>query len=188
MQELIKTLMEKLTANNIFHVLLPGAAFSCLLPKLTHFSLLSADVTWLEQFFIWYFVGMIIGRVGSLFVSPLLRKIGYVLFSDYNDYIAATEAKPIIASLSETGKLYRTLIALFLSLAVMMLYDILFFPTAAVSVSDSIRRFLLLGAITVLFIKSYKKQSKYINLRIAQYKESTRSPRLKLQYKQPSRK
>ena len=51
------------------------------------------------------------------------EKKPYLEFAPYNKYIEASENEPFIATLSETNNVYRTIIALFILVIVVKLYD-----------------------------------------------------------------
>lgn len=134
MEEIIKSISEKISSYNIFNNLFPGIIFCSVLTKTTRFCFTSESI--IEQLFIWYFTGMIISRIGSVFVESSLKKIKfrkkpYLVFADYKEYITASEAKPFIATLSETNNTYRTIIALLFSMGLVYLYDLFVFEWIA---------------------------------------------------------
>lgn len=76
----------------------------------------------------WYFIGMVISRIGSIFVEDTLKKIKikgkpYLVFADYKQYTTASEANPFIATLSETNNTYRTTISLLICIGAFYFYD-----------------------------------------------------------------
>ena len=134
MEEIIKSISEKISSYNIFNNLFPGIIFCSVLTKATRFCFTSESI--IEQLFIWYFTGMIISRIGSVFVESSLKKIKfrkkpYLVFADYKEYITASEAKPFIATLSETNNTYRTIIALLFSMGLVYLHDLFVFDWIA---------------------------------------------------------
>ena len=134
MEEIIKSISEKISSYNIFSNLFPGIIFCSVLTKATRFCFTSESI--IEQLFIWYFTGMIISRIGSVFVESSLKKIKfrkkpYLVFADYKEYITASEAKPFIATLSETNNTYRTIIALLFSMGLVYLHDLFVFEWIA---------------------------------------------------------
>ena len=77
--------LDKLSSYNLLNNLLPGAV-SCFLMKLYwDKNILSSDV--IESIFIYYFIGLVISRVGSVIVEPICRKCKWVKFADYDQYI-----------------------------------------------------------------------------------------------------
>ena len=66
-----------------------------------------------------YEIGLVINRVGSVVIEPVLKKIKLIPFND--DYVLFNEKKkeyPIMSTLSREFALSRTSIALFLALAI----------------------------------------------------------------------
>jgi hypothetical protein len=60
----VNDLLNKLSTYNVFNYLVPGALFAVFAGQLTHYSFLQRDVV--IGVFIYYFVGMVVSRVGSL--------------------------------------------------------------------------------------------------------------------------
>ena len=73
MEDIVKSISSKISSYNIFNNLLPGIIFCVTITKLTRFSMVVDGI--LEQLFIWYFFGIVISRIGSVFVEWLLKKI-----------------------------------------------------------------------------------------------------------------
>jgi len=174
MEEIIKSISDRISSYNIFNNLFPGIIFCSVLTKATRFSFSTDNI--LEQLFIWYFTGMIISRIGSIFVESTLKKIKfkkkpYLVFADYKHYIAASEAKPFIATLSETNNTYRTIIALLISLGVVYLYDIFFFDWIAekCAIGNKLVVVIVGALLIILFVKSYKKQTDYVRQQVEKY-------------------
>ena len=67
----MKDLLDKLSSYNLFNYLFPGVLFAAFGDRLTSYSLLIDDI--MIGFFIYYFIGLVISRLGSLFLEPLLR-------------------------------------------------------------------------------------------------------------------
>ena len=66
-------LIEKISSYNIFNNLLPGIIFCYIVEKTTRLIFQTGEV-W-EKFFIYYFAGMIINRIGSILVEPMLKSL-----------------------------------------------------------------------------------------------------------------
>lgn len=82
---MIKELSEKISSYNLFNNLLPGILFVFIITELTDFDLI-LDNNFIGAFF-YYFVGMIISRLGSLITEPFLKWMKFVKFTDYKDYL-----------------------------------------------------------------------------------------------------
>lgn len=157
----MKELLDKLSSYNIFNYLLPGVLFSVLASKMTELELIQKDIV--VGVFVYYFVGLIISRFGSLIIEPLLRKTKFLKFADYKDFIQASAKDGKIEILSEANNMYRTFIATFLLLGLMKLYFLLATKWAfLIDWSDWILVILIIG----MFLFSYRKQTNYITKRI----------------------
>lgn len=174
MGEDTKTIVEKISSYNIFTNLFPGAVFCYIVNKITRFTISSDNL--IEQLFIWYFAGMVISRIGSIYIERALKNIKikenpYIIFANYKEYCAASEAKPSIAILSEVNNTYRTMISLLLILVIVYCYDRFVFDwiTSFVSVWDEIIYIGLIFIVILLFVKSYKKQTDYVRKQVEKY-------------------
>ena len=97
---------EKISSYNIFNNLLPGALFIYFLEKSFQISLSGTDIV--KSLVLYYFIGLIISRVGSIFVEPLLKLFRLVRFRPYTDYISACKIDQKIELLQEIANMYRT--------------------------------------------------------------------------------
>jgi len=157
----MKDLLDKLSSYNIFNYLLPGVIFVVLAEGLTAFHFIQKDIV-LGVFF-YYFIGLIISRLGSIVIEPLLKGTKFIKFSPYEDFVSASKKDEKLNILSEVNNMYRTFCSLFSSLILLMAYERLLnrFP----SVGEWNAAVLVLGLLG-LFCFSYKKQTQYITKRI----------------------
>jgi hypothetical protein len=157
----IKDLFDKLSSYNIFNYLLPGAAFCMIAERLTELKFVQEDL--LNAFFVYYLIGMIISRIGSTIIEPVLKKIKFVKFSDYGKYIDKSKEDPLLATLSEQNNTYRTLLSMFILLLIVDNINALQgkFPWL-----DNNMPSLALSSMVVLLAFSYRKQTNFITNRI----------------------
>jgi hypothetical protein len=163
----MKELLDKISSYNLFNYLLPGVIFVGIIKHLT-----SMDLVMENNFigaFLYYFIGLIISRIGSLIIEPILKKWKIVNFSDYGDFISASKEDEKIALFSEVNNTYRTLISLSLILSLTILYDQLIVPLNIPIVWTSS---VLSVCLILLFTFSYKKQTGFINKRIEKFKNT----------------
>ncbi len=157
----MKDLIEKLSTYNLFNYLFPGIVFAVILNATTQYSLLQENL--ILGFFVYYFVGLIISRFGSLVIEPLLKKLSFLKFSNYNDFVAASKKDGKIELLSEVNNMYRTICSLLILLIVLKLYE-------QIEIHFSILRdwdaYILILLLLSMFLFSYKKQTNYITKRI----------------------
>ena len=105
----MKDLLDKLSSYNIFNYLLPGVLFAVFIDELTPLRIVQKDIV--VGVFVYYFLGSIVSRIGSLIVEPLLREIGFVAFTKYEDFVRASKVDEKIEVLSEANNMYRTICA-----------------------------------------------------------------------------
>lgn len=154
-------LLSKISSYNIFNYLLPGIVFSVLACWVMHRSLPQENV--LTGAFLYYFVGLVVSRFGSLIIEPLLKASSFVHFAPYRDFVAASKKDDQLAVLSEVNNTYRTFCAVFSLLLLVKVY-MLFearFPTLKDWGAPVIAILLL-----ALFLFSYRKQTAYVTKRI----------------------
>ena len=153
--------MEKLSSYNILNNLFPGAVYCFLMKFICSFDFISDNI--ISDILIFYFVGMIIRRLGSVVIEPLYKKIRIVSFADYPKYIEAEKKDDQVAILSETNNTYRTMVAL----CVIVLISILtIFIFNLFGWNKKIMVYITIGMLVILFSLSYRKQTKYIKARV----------------------
>lgn len=157
----MKDILQKLSTYNIFNYLLPGIVFVALLRQYTSFDLIVDEL--LIGAFLYYFIGMIISRIGSIVIEPILRKSGIVKFSDYPKFVSASKKDDKIELFSEINNTYRTFISMLLILLFIVVYENIVF---LMDLNDTLKSIIGLVFLTILFLLSYRKQTQYINKRI----------------------
>ena len=80
--------MEKLSSYNILNNLFPGAVYCFLMKFICSVDFISDNI--ISDILIYYFVGMIISRLGSVVIEPLYKKIRIVSFADYPKSVSST--------------------------------------------------------------------------------------------------
>jgi hypothetical protein len=140
---------------------LPGILFAVLASEATHYSFLQRDIV--LALFLYYFIGLVVSRVGSLVIEPLLKKSGFLKFADYKDFVTASKTDQKIELLSEVNNTYRTLCSLFGLLLLLKAYDKVEARFPALKQWDAVALVMLL---LVMFLFAYKKQTGYITQRI----------------------
>ena len=66
----MKELLDKISSYNLFNYLLPGILFVCISKQFTDYDFIQ-DNDFIGAF-LYYFIGMVISRFGSLCLSPLI--------------------------------------------------------------------------------------------------------------------
>jgi hypothetical protein len=157
----MKELLDKLSSYNIFNYLLPGVLFVVLLDKFTTYSFVQENL--LVGAFVYYFVGLVVSRFGSLVIEPLLKKTSFVTFTDYADFVSASKKDAKIDVLSEVNNTYRTLCSMFVLLLLILGYQ---FLQAAFPALGSWNSYIFVVLLLIMFLLSYKKQTEYVKKRV----------------------
>lgn len=157
----MKEILDKISSYNLFNHLFPGALFAYILKIITTYNIIQDNV--LIGLLLYYFIGLVISRVGSLVVEPILKKLSFVVFADYKKFVATAKHDPKIEILLETNNTYRTLCSLFVIVILFKLYNTI--ELKYVVISDY-SVYALIVVLLIIFLLSYKKQTEYITKRI----------------------
>jgi hypothetical protein len=157
----MKDLLEKISSYNLFTYFLPGTLFVFIAKKFIGYDFIQENV--LLGAFLYYFIGMVISRIGSLFIDPILNKISFLKFADYKDFIAAEKKDSKIELLSEVNNTYRSISALFICLLILNGYN---YFKANLRIPDKVSVLICVILVLIIFLLSYRKQTGYITKRI----------------------
>jgi hypothetical protein len=94
-----------------------------------------------------------------LFIEWFLKKIKFVKYCDHKDYATAEKQDRKVKLLQEINNMYRTLISMGLLLLILKLYE---FLSTKFLFSNTVTDIVLLVFILILFLLSYRKQTKYV--------------------------
>ena len=162
----MKAILEKLSSYNIFNYLLPGLLFVGLGEKLTSFSLIQRN--WIFGIFLYYFTGLVISRIGSLVVEPILKWIKFVRFADYKDYVEASKSDSKIEVLSEQNNMFRTLCSMSIMLIGLKIGEKI---KDAFPWGTDVNGFIVMVSFLIIFLFSYRKQTQYVVQRVRNAQE-----------------
>ena len=168
METFLKLITEKISSYDLFNNLYPGVIFCYLLKLMFNTNILSDDL--FENLVIFYFVGMVLSRIGSVIIEPLMKKIKInniplLRYVAYSDYDRARTEKPLLPIFVEANNTYRTLLSCFVCAFVyktfvfindvLINFNFLFFQNN--------KDWFILIFFIWLFAKSFVKQSGYIS-------------------------
>jgi len=153
--------LDKLTSYNLFNYLLPGVVFAVCASGLTGINFIQEDLV--VGAFFYYFLGVVISRIGSLFIEPVLKWIKFIRFESYEDYLSASKKDDQISVLLEANNMYRTLLSTFICLLTFKAYLVL---EGLIWKNLAINGWTAVFALALLFLFSYRKQTKFIASRI----------------------
>lgn len=157
----MKDIIDKISSYNLFNYLFPGVVFVVMADAITGYSFVQQDVV--LGFFLYYFIGLVVSRIGSLVVQPLLERTSFLKCAEYKDYVSATKKDEKVELLSEVNNTYRTLCACFGLLVLLKLVEIL---GRKFSIPQGWELFILVVILLVIFLFSYKKQTAYVKKRV----------------------
>lgn len=157
----MKDLLDKLSSYNIINYLLPGIVFVALCESLTTFSFVQKDIV--LGAFLYYFIGLVISRIGSLIIEPSFKYIKLVQYAKYENFVTASNEDNKLEVLSEVNNMYRTFCSLFLVISLIKIYEKIssYFPGLSIWNTEILIVFFL-----ILFCLSYRKQTEYITKRV----------------------
>lgn len=157
----MKELLDKISSYNLFNYLFPGIVFAIILKWVTSYSLLQDNI--ILGLFVYYFIGLVISRFGSIVIEPCLRKISFLEFADYKEFVAASNKDDKIELFSEVNNMYRTLCSVFVLLILIKAYK--HFEMQWILLAN-LRFYILTIILLLLFLFSYRKQTQYVVKRI----------------------
>ena len=157
----MKELLSKLSSYNLFNYLFPGVISVLMLKEFAGYDVVQESLVF--GAFLYYFVGMVVSRFGSLVIEPILTKSSFVKFADYASFVIASSKDEKVDMFSEINNMYRTLI----SAIVLVIGGRVYHELAdLLNISKTFSMSLLLIALILLFVLSYRKQTKYVVKRV----------------------
>lgn len=157
----MKEFLDKISSYNLFNYLLPGILFVCISKYFTDYNFIQEND--FIGAFLYYFIGMVISRFGSLFVEPILKKISFLKFTDYKNFVAASKKDDKIELFSEVNNTYRTITAMFIILLLIKAYNHF---QVLWDIPEKTTYLIVVILILLMFLFSYRKQTNYITKRI----------------------
>ena len=162
----MEKILEQIGTYNLFNYLLPGILFVYICKVANIIDLFQKDI--ITGVFIYYFIGMIISRIGSLFIEGVIKKVFKIKFAEYNNYLDAQKEDDKINLFIEINNTYRTIIAIPVTVGftavIVQLHNYFKIEAWVIIV-------FVLIMISLLFSFSYKKQSQYIVKRVLKIKD-----------------
>ena len=166
MEEILAQIVEKISSYNIVNNLYPGILFVYVLKIMFGTNLLLNN--WFENLIVFYFVGMVLSRIGSIIIEPVMKKINIIKYAPYQDYVKASSIDPLVDTLSETNNTYRTLLSTFICVFMYKLgasINEICLKNEITFLQEN-RDWILLALLILLFVFSYVKQTSYVRKRV----------------------
>ena len=108
----MEAILSLLSTYELFNNIFPGIIFSYIL-SLQNYNIIPNKIDVYEKLFLYYFIGLIISRIGSLFLEPLFKKLKIIKFADYSEFLKVEEKDNKIAIYVRVNNMYRSLIIVF---------------------------------------------------------------------------
>lgn len=155
-------LLSKLSSYNLFNNLLPGILFVVLLNYFTEYKIKQDNI--LLAGFLYYFIGLTISRISSVIIEPLLKKIKFIKFRDYEKFVEAYRKDSKLDVLVETSNKFRVLFTTTLLIISTKFFH--FLDLRFLNMNIEVQKYLLIIGISLIYLFAYRKQTKYITKRI----------------------
>lgn len=117
-------LVNKISSYHIFNYLVPGVIFAYFFDNYFSWGIELIQPNLLVAFFVYYFLGATINRVGSVVLLNIMVKIFKIKQAPYSDYLEAEKKDQKITILSEINNMYRSFFSLFFILLVLSIIKI----------------------------------------------------------------
>lgn len=162
--EILKLLIDKLSQYNFLTNILPGTVLCIILKYLVGYDLIPDDSY--QAGIVFYFVGMVNSRVGSLVIEPLLKAISWVKFAPYPEFLKAEKEDAKLTILSQENNVFRSYISVMFVSLICYVYKNNSLDWRILS-SDA--PLVLIIALLVLFLFAYKKQTSFVRKRVENF-------------------
>lgn len=146
-------IIEKIEIYHFINYLLPGTIFVAIFNKICGNEFIASNV--IIAVIEYYFVGLILSRIGSVILQPIFKKVKLIKYADYNKYIDTSKSDNKLEILQREANQYRTYIATFVVLTAVQAYICFINKNFSVLL-------IVFVSLVILFILSYKKQIKFI--------------------------
>ena len=157
----MKDIFDKISSYNLFNYLLPGILFVVIANSFIPHSFIQEDIV--IGFFVYYFIGLVISRFGSLVIEPILKRISFLKFADHKDFIYASKKDPQINIFSKENNMYRTFCSMFVLLILLKLYH---FISLKFPILEWYGAYFLIILLLLIFLFAYRNQTQYIAKRV----------------------
>lgn len=157
----MRAFVEKLGSYQIITNLFPGIFFGIGLKIFLEITLPVHGTC--EEIVVYYFMGVVINRVSSLIIKPVLKRCKFITETNYAEYIKASKKDSKIDVLSEMNNYFRALLT---SSLLLLAVQILRLSVCKIEWVYLNRKWLLMVLSSLLFLFAYKKQTKIICKRV----------------------
>ena len=159
--ETITKLLDKISAYQVVNYLIPGSVLCVLLKHVVGYDIIAFSM--MENVIICYFVGLVNSRLGSLILSPILKKCRVVQETPYDDFVRAEKFDAKITELSDINNVFRSFASAMLLLLIS--YGIKYIEVIEKFIISNFNWIAILSLL-ILFVFSIRKQAKFVKDRV----------------------
>lgn len=167
MMEVVKLLIDKLSQYNFVTNIIPGTILCFIIKYMVGYDLFVTE-EWYQMGIIFYFVGIVNNRFGSLVIEWAMKKTKIVKFAKYELFVKAEKNDSKITTLSMENNVFRSYIAVCTLSFMTSLFKVI---ADNVNWVNECKTQFLLFALLILFVLSYRKQTTYVRKRVDANKE-----------------
>lgn len=154
--------LEKISKYHILVNLIPGLVFLYVVDLLGIYDINTDNL--IQDFFVGYFVGMTLSRIGSVMIEPIFKRLKIVIYAPYQDYLQAASIDTKIPDLLEDNNMYRTFVA---ALVIIVLLEVAHqIPIVNSFLHTSWAKVVSIVLLLILYVLAYSKQTSYIRKRV----------------------
>lgn len=162
--EILKLVIDKLSQYNFLTNILPGTVLCIILKYLVGYDLIPDD--YYQAGIVFYFVGMVTSRLGSLIVEPLLKAILWVKYAPYSDFLQAEKEDSKITLLSQENNVFRSYITVMFISAIIYMYKNYSLDWRCLMRDEPL---VLIISLLVIFLFAYRKQTSFVRKRVENF-------------------
>lgn len=162
--EILKIIIDKLSQYNFLTNILPGTVLCIILKYLVGYDLIPND--YYQAGIVFYFVGMVNSRVGSLVIEPILKAISWVKFAPYSEFLRAEKEDAKLTILSQENNVFRSYISLMFISILGYIYKNCSLDLRLSLNNESL---VIIVILFVLFLFAYKKQTSFVRKRVENF-------------------
>lgn len=160
--------LESLSSFNIFTNLVPGVVLVFLMRSFTSVDLFQQDI--LFGLVVYYFIGMLVSRVGSLILEPIFKRFGMIQFADHAAYVRSSKSDTLVQILLETANTFRSMLAVSICFITVVFFDAARLKFGFI---DKQLHWIVGLGLSILFAFAWIKQSSYVKKRIEANEEQS---------------
>lgn len=162
--EILKLVIDKLSQYNFLTNILPGSVLCIILKYLVGYDLIPDD--YYQAGIVFYFVGMVNSRLGSLVVEPLLKAILWVKYAPYSDFLQAEKEDSKITLLSQENNVFRSYITVMFISAIVYIYKNYSLDWRCLMRDEPL---VLIISLLVIFLFAFRKQTSFVRKRVEKF-------------------